>query len=126
MNKNLKRSGILLLRPLGTGKTLIAKTVAQVCNLSFLSVQGPKGKIAEVIEADVTGADLYSICSNAWLSAVRRHVQNFESGKFKDDDMLAEKVFVGLEDFKKSMTIFVSSLNHVDMEYFKKLQSSFA
>ena len=78
-------------------------------------------KIAELIEADVTGADLYSICSNAWLSAVRKHVQNFESGKFKDDDMLAEKVFVGLEDFKKSMTIFVSSLNQVDMEYFKKL-----
>ncbi|CRK90371.1 CLUMA_CG004031, isoform A [Clunio marinus] len=82
-------------------------------------------KIAELIQPDVTGADLYSICSNAWLSAVRKQVKKYEDEKCNDDDMIADKIHVGLEDFKKSLTQFVSSLNQVDMEYFHKLQSSF-
>lgn len=82
-------------------------------------------KIAELIQPDVTGADLYSICSNAWLSAVRKRVKKFEDEKCQKDEMTADKITVGLEDFKKSMSQFVSSLNQVDMEYFKKLQSSF-
>lgn len=82
-------------------------------------------KIAELVKCDVTGADLYSICSNAWLSAVRKQVKAFEAGKCKEEQMNAEKVNVGMDDFKKSMDKFVSSLNQVDMEYFKKLQASF-
>jgi peroxin-6 len=82
-------------------------------------------KIAELIKDDVTGADLYSICSNAWLCAVRKHVMNFECGKTKNDDMSADKIFVGLDDFKNSLEKFVSSLNQVDMEYFKTLQTNF-
>lgn len=79
-------------------------------------------KIAELIVDDVTGADLYSICSNAWLSAVRNHVAKFEG---KLNEMNAEKIFVSLDDFKKSMEKFVSSLNQVDMEYFNKLKLNF-
>jgi peroxin-6 len=82
-------------------------------------------KIAELVNCDVTGADLYSICSNAWLCAVRKHVKAFEAGKTKQEQMVAEKVNVGMDDFRKSMERFVSSLNQVDMEYFKKLQVNF-
>lgn len=82
-------------------------------------------KVAEIVKCDVTGADLYSICSNAWLSAVRKHVKKFEGGKVKEVDMTAEKILVGLDDFTKSLDRFVSSLNQVDMEYFKRLQANF-
>jgi peroxin-6 len=103
-------------------KELVVKALTKKFNLKKdLTTK----KIAELIQSDVTGADLYSICSNAWLSAVRKQVKHFEDGKMKDDDMKAEKISVGIEDFKKSMGQFVSSLNQVDMEYFKKLQSSF-
>lgn len=37
--------------------------------------------IADLLKADMTGADLYSICSNAWLSAVRRTIVNQKTGK---------------------------------------------
>lgn len=83
-------------------------------------------KVAELIDADVTGADLYSICSNAWLCAVRKHVKSFENGKVKKDDMSAEKILVSLDDFKNSMGRFVSSLNQVDMDYFRTLQSNYS
>lgn len=82
-------------------------------------------KIAEMIDQDVTGADIYSICSNAWLSAVRKHVRKFNDGKVNEDEMNAEKIVVNLDDFKKSLDQFVSSLNQVDMEYFRNLQKNF-
>lgn len=37
-------------------------------------------KIAEGLKQDMTGADMYSICSNAWLSAVRRAIRNASKG----------------------------------------------
>lgn len=36
--------------------------------------------IADLLVDDMTGADLYSICSNAWLSAVRRTITNHQNG----------------------------------------------
>lgn len=39
--------------------------------------------IAEMLTEDMTGADLYSICSNAWLSAVRRTINAHLKGKIR-------------------------------------------
>lgn len=102
-------------------KELVVKALTKKFHLK--KDLSPK-KIAELIQPDVTGADLYSICSNAWLSAVRKHVKKREEGRCEDEDMSAENISVGLEDFKKSLSMFVSSLNQVDMEYFKRLQST--
>lgn len=42
--------------------------------------------IAALMKEDMTGADIYSVCSNAWLSAVRRTIIDYqeESGTFQD------------------------------------------
>lgn len=40
-----------------------------------------KKAIADMLHSDMTGADLYSICSNAWLSAVRRTIQKYIHGE---------------------------------------------
>ena len=79
-------------------------------------------KIAEMLKEDVTGADLYSICSNAWLSAVRRIVMN---EKAEEKDVTADKVVVNMEDFKKACEKFIPSINKADMEYFNQLRSNF-
>jgi hypothetical protein len=41
------------------------------------------------------------------------------------DDMKVENVVVNLDDFKKSLKNFVSSLNQTDMDYFNKLQINY-
>lgn len=83
-------------------------------------------KIVELIPMDVTGSDLYSICSNAWLSAVRRHIESFNSGNVPQEQMIADNVMVNFDDFKKSMKNFVSSLNQADMDYFNSMKVSYS
>ena len=39
-------------------------------------------EIAEKLKGEMSGADLYSICSNAWLSAVRRTIDRHLKGNF--------------------------------------------
>lgn len=37
-------------------------------------------KIAGLLPTNVTGADLYAVCSNAWFSAVRKTIVDIEKG----------------------------------------------
>ena len=83
-------------------------------------------KIVELIPMDVTGADLYSVCSNAWMSAVRRQIEKFNSGKIEVDDMKSENMVVNLDDFKKSLKKFVPSLVQTDMAYFNNLKANYS
>lgn len=41
-------------------------------------------EIAELVPDNVTGADLYSLCSNAWFSALRKSVSLVEAGVLKE------------------------------------------
>lgn len=104
-------------------KELVIKALTKKFNLKK---ELSSKKIAELVTMDVTGADLYSVCSNAWLSAVRRQIHKFNDNKVKEDEVISDNVTVNLDDFKKSLTQFVPSLNQVDMAYFKKLESSYS
>uniref|UniRef100_A0A1B0BE70 Peroxisomal ATPase PEX6 n=1 Tax=Glossina palpalis gambiensis TaxID=67801 RepID=A0A1B0BE70_9MUSC len=81
--------------------------------------------IAEQLKGDMSGADLYSICSNAWLSAVRRTIEKHSQGKLKDEDLVAQNIVVEVEDFMKSFFKFIPSISKQDLEYFNKLKAQY-
>ncbi|KAJ6645275.1 Peroxisome assembly factor 2 [Pseudolycoriella hygida] len=78
--------------------------------------------IAELLKEDMTGADLYSICSNAWLSAVRRTVTQRKT----DSQLMPENIVVNIDDFKQAASNFVPSISKKDLEYFNKLKTNFS
>lgn len=47
----------------------------------YLSENCDLSKLSETMKGEMSGADIYSICSNAWLSAVRRIIQKHRKGK---------------------------------------------
>lgn len=79
---------------------------------------------------DMTGADIYSVCSNAWLSAVRRSILAYQT-ELEDtdeeiDELNATDVLVNLDDFRTAIGNFVPSINEKDMEYFKSLRATYS
>lgn len=85
--------------------------------------------IARFMNEDMTGADIYSVCSNAWLSAVRRTILSHQAEKEADDDideLNAADVLVNLDDFRTAIGNFVPSINPKDMEYFKSLRATYS
>ncbi|KFB44754.1 AGAP001612-PA-like protein [Anopheles sinensis] len=83
-------------------------------------------KIAESLQQDMTGADMYSICSNAWLSAVRRTVKEAIAGDSIDEGLGADQVIVGEDDFKEAIKKFIPSISPTDMAYFNQLKGNFS
>ncbi|KAM7341795.1 peroxisomal biogenesis factor 6 isoform 2-T2 [Cochliomyia hominivorax] len=83
-------------------------------------------EIAEKLKGEMSGADLYSICSNAWLSAVRRIIDRHLKGHLKDEDLVPDNIVVEIEDFTKSFGKFVPSISRHDLDYFNKLKSSYS
>ncbi|KAH8319771.1 hypothetical protein KR074_005468, partial [Drosophila pseudoananassae] len=83
-------------------------------------------QIAESLKSEMSGADLYSICSNAWLSAVRRTIDRHLSGSLSEKELLPENVIVESEDFTKSFNKFVPSISKADLEYFNNLKASYS
>ncbi|EDW09954.1 peroxisome assembly factor 2 isoform X2 [Drosophila mojavensis] len=83
-------------------------------------------QIAENLKTEMSGADLYSICSNAWLSAVRRIIGNHESCGREAKELSAEHIIVESEDFTTSFRKFVPSISQSDLEYFRNLKETYS
>lgn len=90
-------------------------------------------RIVELGPKNVTGADYYGVCSNAWMLAVRRLINSCKTHrstpvKFTDLQILgdnkelkAEDVVVTMKDFKDAMKDLKSSVKPEDLLYFEKL-----
>lgn len=63
----------LYVQPCSTVDDKIAVLNAQTKKFKLANGLNTKA-IAEIINGGVTGADLYSICSNAWMNGVRRQI----------------------------------------------------
>lgn len=135
-----------LLRPGRFDKLLyVGPYITKEDKMSVLNAQMKKfylakgstiSKIADLLKQDMTGADIYSICSNAWLSAVRRLINartendndaiNFNEEMIEDQSLTAADVVVELDDFRQAIKKFVPSINPKDMEYFRNLRSTYS
>lgn len=82
--------------------------------------------LAEVVEYFpdvVTGADVYSVCSKAWLSAVRSIVHKVQKAAPEDRAaLLSTTVEVSAEDFITAVANITPSVSDEDMAYYRKVQ----
>ncbi|XP_043580377.1 peroxisome assembly factor 2 isoform X1 [Bombus pyrosoma] len=77
-------------------------------------------KLIYQLPEHTTGADLYSICSNAWLNAARRVLSNYHDNS--NEIKLDEYVGVELEDFLKAAHELIPSVSKEEAERYKKMQ----
>lgn len=77
-------------------------------------------KLIYQLPEHTTGADLYSICSNAWLNAARRVLSNYHDNS--NDIKLDEYVGVELEDFLKATHELIPSVSKEEAERYEKMQ----
>lgn len=97
-------------------------SVLQALTRKFrLSEDAVLEQIVKDCPTNVTGADFYGICSNAWMRAVQRLIN---SGA--DKDLTAKDVVVGLEDFKHAIKNVKPSVTSEDLQYFEKLKKELA
>lgn len=121
-----------LLRPGRFDKLLyIGPCTDEASKLSVLKALTRKFKLsddvdlAEVVKVcpkNITGADFYGICSNAWLFATRRLIKRIEIGEISTEATTSEDVTVIFDDFKNSMIDIKPSISSEDMIYFEKLK----
>lgn len=95
-------------------------------------------RVVKLGPKNVTGADYYGLCSNAWMSAVRRLITNTKNGKTyytvpihilrikrqivgNNNELKAEDVVVTMGDFQEAMKDLKPSIKPEDLVYFEKL-----
>ncbi|KAH9499607.1 peroxisomal assembly protein [Bulinus truncatus] len=96
----------------------ILKALTKKFNLS------PDLKLSDVAQQcppNLTGADLYALCADAMLSALRRKIENVESGTDTDQT----KIEVDGTDFKNALDSLVPSVSQEDLDRYESIKASF-
>lgn len=88
-------------------------------------------KIVEILPANLTGADLYSVCSNAWLNAARRLIKFYEELLMvKNINIIDQKpegpVTVLFNDFCDAVRTLVPSVSIDELVRYEKLHKKLA
>ena len=65
-----------------------------------------------------TGADLYALCADAWMRAVKRHLAGPDAGS-------SERVLVDAADFDGAMAELAPSLSEAELERYALLAAGF-
>jgi peroxin-6 len=83
--------------------------------------------IMDHLPNNVTGADLYSVSSNAWLNAVRESLAKYQTEKSKKDQSDEEKnividsIIVKLQHFLDAIHNLVPSVSKEEIERYNKM-----
>ena len=78
--------------------------------------------LLEKIPANLSGADLYALASNANLGAISRHIQVIEMNNDANYDDV--RVYVTNEDFENALLTLTPSVSPEDLKYYDSLQKS--
>lgn len=80
-------------------------------------------KLVKLLPSNLTGADLNSVCSNAWLNAVRKVVRNYEKSLDQEKDAKKPEgnVNVSLDDFLEAVKSLVPSVSREELMRYEKL-----
>ncbi|CAG5127053.1 unnamed protein product [Candidula unifasciata] len=76
--------------------------------------------VAERCPRNLTGADLYALCADAMLCAIRRKIAAFESGECVKD----EPVEVTEEDFNEALENLVPSVSEEELDKYEQIQAA--
>lgn len=71
--------------------------------------------VVSLLPAKLTGADLYSVCSHAWLIALRSLINKLTH----DGSSIPSAVEVGVEDFREAISSLTPSVSKEDLAYFQ-------
>ena len=85
-------------------------------------------ELVKELPSNLTGADLYSVCSNAWLLAVRKCLTEScsiddETVRIEANKLLTEKVLVNLEDFISAAREMIPSVSVDELKRYEKLSN---
>ncbi|XP_076636331.1 peroxisomal biogenesis factor 6 isoform X1 [Colletes latitarsis] len=80
-------------------------------------------KLIQELPDHTTGADLYSVCSNAWLNAARRVLSKHDQTTISDQLKSNNSITVGLEDFSKAARELIPSVSEEEAERYRKMQT---
>ena len=79
--------------------------------------------LAQQCPSHVTGADLYALCSDAMLTALRRRVGELEATGTADEDS-QERLEVAARDFSEALEKFHPSVSEEELESYKNIKST--
>ena len=74
----------------------------------------------------LTGADLYALCSDAWMMALKRHVAGAKDGESEGEDEGAAAVAVGQIDFEAALVKLRPSLSERDIVRYERIRDQYA
>lgn len=87
-------------------------------------------QVVDRLPDHVTGADLYSVSSNAWLNAVRkvlaRHHERMKLDKdlcIKEEDTVKDSVVVELRHFLDAIRDLVPSVSEEEMDRYNRMRT---
>ncbi|KAL1516916.1 hypothetical protein ABEB36_000748 [Hypothenemus hampei] len=86
-------------------------------NLCHLVTECPK---------NISGADFYGVCSEAWSSAAKRLIEKIDKDGLCFEDFNQEDVLVDVKDFKEAFKNVKPSISEDDMIYFENLKQELA
>lgn len=80
--------------------------------------------VVDQLPDNVTGADLYSVSSNAWLNAVREVlIEHEKTNQHKDNKLEDNNIIVESHHFLDAINNLVPSVSDAEIQRYKKMQT---